>query len=166
MKEITTKTGDEGFTSLRGGKRVPKSDLRIEVNGLLDHLNSHLGVVRSMMTDDNEEREFINKIQSELMVVMSHVATDDDDQNPRKLNVVEMTAQMEAHIMQSTTPRRFVLPGDFQLAAFIHLARTQCRNAERRMWELNQFHPVKPEIMAWLNRLSDYLFVLANETKE
>lgn len=166
MKDITTKTGDEGFTSLRGGKRVPKSDLRIEVNGMLDHLNSFLGVVRAMMTDDNEEREFINKIQSELMVVMSHIATDDDDQNPRKLNVGELTVQMEAHIMQSTAPRRFVLPGDYQLSAFIHLARTQCRNAERAMWILNQTHPVKPEIFAWINRLSDYLFVLANETKE
>ena len=166
MKDITTKTGDEGFTSLRGGHRVPKTDLRVEVNGLLDHLNSHIGIVRAMMPFDTEVCELLRTLQAELMVVMSHIATEDGEENPRKLNVGHLTAQMEQHILKSTAPRRFVLPGDTELSAFIHLARTQCRNAERSMWRLNQEHKVKPEILAWVNRMSDFLFVLANETKE
>lgn len=164
MKEIYTKTGDEGMTSLRDGVRVAKDDLRIEVNGQIDQLNAHLGVVRSMLGDDDVNRALILAVQRELMTVMSHIATPEGSINPRQLNAAEITAQLEYAIDQADYQGGFVVPGGgSQLSAFIHLARTQARTVERRLWSLNREHPVYSSILVMMNRLSDYLFVLANE---
>ena len=145
MKQIYTKTGDEGMTSLRDGVRVTKDDPRIEANGQIDQLNAHLGVVRSMLdeTQDVASRQLIHAVQRELMTVMSHIATPEGSVNPRELHVHEITAKLEQAIDIADYQGGFVVPGDgSQLAAFIHLARTQA---------------------LMMNRLSDYLFVLANE---
>ena len=164
MKQIYTKTGDEGTTSLREGVRVPKDDLRIEVNGQIDQLNAHLGIVRSMLGDDEVNRELIHAVQRELMTVMSHIATPDGSVNSRKLHAAEITAQLEQAIDSADYQGGFVVPGGgSQLAAFVHLARTQARTVERRMWSLHREHPLDGSIQVMMNRLSDYLFVLANE---
>ena len=164
MKQIYTKTGDEGTTSLREGVRVPKDDLRIEVNGQIDQLNAHLGIVRSMLGDDEVNRELIHAVQRELMTVMSHIATPDGSVNSRELHAAEITAQLEQAIDSADYQGGFVVPGGgSQLAAFVHLARTQARTVERRMWSLHREHLVDGSIMVMMNRLSDYLFVLANE---
>ena len=164
MKQIYTKTGDEGMTSLRDGVRVPKDDLRIEVNGQIDQLNAHLGVVRSMLGDDEENSQLILAVQRELMSVMSHIATPEGSVNPRELHAQEITTQLEQAIDSADYQGGFVVPGGgSQLAAFIHLARTQVRTVERRLWSLHREHPVNNGIMVMMNRLSDYLFVLANE---
>ena len=84
MKQIYTKTGDEGMTSLRDGVRVSKDDPRIEANGQIDQLNAHLGIVRSMLHDDDEDSRFILAVQRELMTVMSHIATPEGCQSLRK----------------------------------------------------------------------------------
>ena len=164
MKQIYTKTGDEGLTSLREGVRVAKDDPRIETNGQIDQLNACLGVVRSMLGDDEENRDLIHAVQRELMTVMSHLATPDGSENPRELHAAEITSQLERAIDQANFQGGFVVPGGgSQLSAFIHLARTQARTVERRLWSLNREHPVGSAILVMMNRLSDYLFVLANE---
>lgn len=164
MKQIYTKTGDEGMTSLRDGVRVPKDDPRIEANGQIDQLNAHLGVVRSMLGDDNENSQLIHAVQRELMVVMSHIATPEGSNNPRELHAADIIAQLERAIDNADYQGGFVVPGGgSQLAAFIHQARTQARAVERRLWSLNREHPVNNDILVMMNRLSDYLFILANE---
>lgn len=151
MKEIYTKTGDEGMTSLRGGVRVPKDDIRIETNGQLDMLNSLLGLL-----PDNYP--LLHEVQSALMVVMSHVATPDEQENPRPLHCEELTARMEQAIdaLKIDMPKGFVVP-----RGIIHVARAQCRTAERRLWTLHREHPLDESILCMMNRLSDYLFALS-----
>lgn len=164
MKQIYTKTGDEGLTSLREGVRVAKDDPRIETNGQIDQLNACLGVVRSMLGDDEENRDLIHAVQRELMTVMSHLATPDGSENPRELHAAEITSQLERAIDQANFQGGFVVPGGgSQLSAFVHLARTQARTVERRLWSLNREHPVGSAVLVMMNRLSDYLFVLSNE---
>ena len=166
MKQIYTKTGDEGQTSLRDGVRVPKDDLRIETNGQIDQLNAQLGVVRSMLdeTQDVAALQLILAVQRELMTIMSHIATPDGSVNPRELHAQEITAQLERAIDSSNYQGGFVVPGGgSQLSAFIHLARTQARTVERRLWSLHREYPVDRDVLVMMNRLSDYLFVLANE---
>ena len=166
MKQIYTKTGDEGMTSLRDGVRVPKDDPRIETNGQIDQLNAHLGVVRSMLGDDKENTQLILALaaQRELMTVMSHIATPDGCINPRELHAAEITSQLEQAIDSADYQGGFVVPGGgSNLSAFIHLARTQARTVERRLWSLHREHPVNKDVLVMMNRLSDYLFVLANK---
>jgi ATP:cob(I)alamin adenosyltransferase len=164
MKQIYTKTGDEGMTSLRDGVRVPKDDPRIETNGQIDQLNALLGVVRSMLTDGTADRDLILAVQRELMVVMSHIATPEGNINPRELHSQEIITKLEHAIDTADYRGGFVIPGGCsQLSAFIHLARTQARTVERRLWSLKREYPVDNGIQVMMNRLSDYLFVLANE---
>ena len=152
------------MTSLRDGVRVPKDDPRIEVNGQIDQLNAHLGIVRSMLGPDDANREIIHAVQRELMTVMSHVATPEGSVNPRELHAAEITARLEQAIDAADYQGGFVVPGGgSQLSAFVHLARTQARTVERCLWSLNREHPVNNDILVMMNRLSDYLFVLANE---
>ena len=151
MKQIYTKTGDAGTTSLRDGVRVNKDDIRIEANGEIDMLNSLIGLMA-------EGDQLLTDIQQELMTVMSHVATPDGKQNPRQLHCDELTTRMEQAIDASKTPAGFVLP-----RGIAHVARAQCRTAERRLWTVHRQHPLDESILRMMNRLSDYLFVLANE---
>lgn len=163
MKQISTKTGDLGQTSLRGGIRVEKDDLRIETNGQIDMLNSLLGLLRTCLSSPVP---LLVDIQHELMTLMSHVATPDDQQNPRPLHADGLTLRMEQAISEATPPKGFVTPGDNgQPSALAHVARAQARAVERRLWTLHRQHPLDEGVMRMMNRLSDYLFVLAtNET--
>ncbi len=166
MKQIYTKTGDEGMTSLREGVRVPKDDLRIETNGQIDQLNAYLGVVRSMLneTQDSTFLQIILSVQRELMTVMSHIATPEGSVNPRELHAAEITALLEQAIDDADFQGGFVVPGGgSQLSAFVHLVRTHARMVERRLWSLHRQHPVNRDVLVMMNRLSDFLFVLANE---
>lgn len=163
MKQVYTKTGDKGETSLRDGVRVAKDDFRIETNGQLDQLNALLGVIRSMLKKDDADKELMHKIQLELMTIMSHIATPEGKTNPRILHASELTQQMEIAIDAKHAMGGFVVPGGgTTLSAFIHLARTQARTVERRLWTLSRQHFVDETILVMMNRLSDYLFVLAN----
>ncbi len=158
MNKIYTKTGDSGTTSLRGGERVGKDDLRIEVNGLIDILNSQLGVVRASL---KEEKEYLLTLQKELMIIMSHIATPDRAENPKELHCKPLTASMEEKIDALPHPDGFVIPGENALSSQIHLARSFARRVEVNLWKLNRTHRVKEEILVFFNRLSDYLFALA-----
>lgn len=164
LNKIYTKTGDEGMTSLRGGVRVPKDDPRIEVNGQIDHLNACIGVARSMMEQGSDDERLLADVERCLMVVMSHIATPPGQENPRRIAAGELTARMEQAIDQRMQERQagtgFVVPGGTGVTPFLHLARTQTRTVERRLWTLHRDHPLDPIVLRMLNRLSDYLFSL------
>ena len=164
MKKVYTKTGDEGLTSLRNGVRVPKDDIRIEANGTIDLLNALLGKLRVMPEVGDEWQPFLQDIQKELMTVMSHVATPQDKINPRTLHVDELTERMEQKmdevIARMEEHTHFILPSGSLTSAEIHIARTIARQAERRLWTVNREYPVDPSVMRFMNRLSDFLFVM------
>lgn len=157
MKKIYTKTGDEGLTSLRGGERVAKDDPRIEANGQLDMLNSLLGVIINSNEADSQAISLLCDVQRELMTVMSHVATPQGQLNPRPLHCAELTRRMEEYIDgKALGPLPFVSP-----RSMLHVARAQCRTAERRLWTLHRTAPLDASILSMMNRLSDCLFVMA-----
>lgn len=161
--KIDTKAGDRGETSLCGGVKVRKDNARIEANGAIDELNASLGVVRAM-TEEADVKEKLLRIQQLLMQIMSRIAlspTGGDDEAVR-----QMTAEMEREIDRRAQSGRFSfrLPGDDCGSAFVHVARTVCRRAERRLWAMHREHAVSPAVMQFMNRLSDYLFVLADRS--
>lgn len=137
---------------------MPKDDIRIETNGQIDHLNALLGIVRTHCDD-----ALLRRVQQQLMVLMSHVATPQGEENPRPLQVDDLTAEMEQAIdrMAAQKPAGFVIPGDRPATVILHLARTQCRTVERRLWTLHRHYPLPTSVMMMMNRLSDYLFTLA-----
>jgi ATP:cob(I)alamin adenosyltransferase len=166
MKKVYTKTGDKGMTSLRNGVRVAKDDVRIEANGTIDLLNALIGKLVAMPEVGEDWKSFLQEIQQELMVVMSHIATPPGKTNPRQLHVEELTERMEQMIDElnaKALAEGFVLPGGSVASAEIHIARAIARQAERRLWTVNREYPVHPAIMCFMNRLSDFLFVLAKE---
>lgn len=164
MKQIYTRTGDEGMTSLREGVRVPKESLRIEVNGCLDELNALLGIVRTLLPADGKEDALLKAVQRELMVVMSHIATPLGYTNPKPLRTEELIITFEQTMdrwIADGLPAGFVLPGGSPLSAQLHFARTVARRAERRLWSLHREAPIESSILRFINRLSDLLFSMA-----
>lgn len=166
--KIYTKTGDKGMTSLVGGKRVPKNSIRLESYGTIDELNSHLGMIRSFPIDPVISEELI-EIQSRLFDVGGHLATDPDDAHVKvRLGVKESDIeQLEKGIdrMDAEVPpmKFFVLPGGNQMVSSCHIARTVCRRAERRILDLSAETEVDDLILKYVNRLSDYLFILSRK---
>lgn len=161
---IYTKTGDEGHTSLVGGTRVLKCDIRVEAYGTVDELNSHIGLLAAQV-DSPSLRDELTGIQRTLFDIQTLLAT--EQEVPFALPRVE-TAQVTAlenliDAMQARLPQlhSFVLPGGSIPAAQCHVARTVCRRAERCMVALAQQSPVEPVLLKYVNRLSDYLFVLS-----
>ena len=165
--KVYTKTGDEGMTSLVGGKRVPKTHARLEAYGTADELNSNLGVLLTYLTEEEDQRMLL-KIQNTLFVVCSELATDlDCKKQPKSTITDELVEELEQAIDQigPTLPpwRGFILPGGERGASVAHVCRCVCRRLERRVHALAQEAPVSPLVMAYINRLSDYLFVLARK---
>ncbi len=166
--KIYTRTGDTGTTGLIGGSRVKKFDLRLEAYGTVDELNSFLGVVRSLQTDGHAD-EMLEKIQNKLFVIGAHLATEDSITLIKKhIPVVEadiLLLENEMDEMNEQLPelRNFILPGGCQAASFCHVARTVCRRAERLIVGLAEKVEVDPNLIVYMNRLSDYLFVLSRK---
>lgn len=160
---IYTKTGDDGTTSLIGGTRVAKNDVRVEAYGTVDELNAHIGLLGEMAYNYREE---LKRIQRNLFTIQTLLACEDVELTKR-LPQMETTEidHLEQCIdqLQSALPplKSFVLPGGSAAGAQSHVARTVCRRAERRMVDLKDVAPVPPEVMQYVNRLSDYLFVLS-----
>ncbi len=172
--KIYTKTGDRGETSLFGGKRVPKDDLRIEAYGTVDELNSSIGIARSFVADWGQagEGEFelidgiLTKVQDQLFVLGADLATpanvkstalrriSREDYSYLERSIDELDAQLQEL-------KSFILPGGSKNASFLHHARTVCRRAERRVISLKNRNEASEETVIYLNRLSDLLFVLA-----
>lgn len=163
-KKIYTKTGDRGETSLFGGLRLPKSHLRIDSYGTLDELNAYLGVVRDAMEDSTYNEE-IKYIQDRLFTVGSHLASDPGkDMLLPDISEDDITAlekSIDKMNLELPELKHFILPGGNSQASFLHVARCVCRRAERRVVELSLQDNVDKDIIRYLNRLSDYLFVLS-----
>ena len=172
--KIYTKTGDKGTTALFGGTRVPKHHIRIESYGTIDELNSHIGLIRDQDIDQLH-KNVLMEIQDRLFTVGGILATDPEKatlkNGKERLNIPKIS---EADIkllednmdsMNAALPpmTHFVLPGGHQTVSFCHIARTVCRRAERLASHLNTLEPFQPETLMYINRLSDYLFVLARK---
>nr|WP_290667256.1 cob(I)yrinic acid a,c-diamide adenosyltransferase [Ardenticatena sp.] len=165
--KIYTKTGDDGSTSLFGGQRVPKDAPRVEAYGTVDELNALLGLVATLL-DDQHLLERVRHIQADLFVIGADLATPANAEKaaawiPRLTaediqRLEEWIDEAEAELAPMKT---FVLPGGTPAAAHLHLARTVCRRAERRVISLEHVEPISSEVRIYLNRLSDLLFVWA-----
>lgn len=166
MRKIYTRTGNEGMTGIHGGERVPKDDIRIETNGCLDELNTLLGIIRSMLPETDEWQEKLYFIQYSMMIVISHVATPSAirESNPNELpQDLDKFCEdwMDVMMSQLEDNGYFILPGGTPLVAQLQNARAVARRAERRLWTLNRTDEVPGEILRFINRLSDLLFVMA-----
>jgi cob(I)alamin adenosyltransferase len=163
--KIYTKTGDDGTTGLIGGRRVRKSDDRIDCVGVVDELNAALGV--AAVTAGSDLAESLRHVQDDLFVIGSHLAVPETTAVPSHLPPIEeaIVACLEMEIDASETRlpplRTFILPGGCEAAARLHLARTVCRRAERCLVAFAEDRPVPAIIVTYLNRLSDWLFVQA-----
>lgn len=163
--KIYTKKGDQGHTSLLGGTKVSKSHLRIEAYGMVDELNAHIGLVWAYF-EDIQVRANLHQIQSVLFTLGSHLACD----NPTAQKMLPTfnegwLAFLEQEIdqMQDKLPelKNFILPTGSALISQVHVARCVCRRAERAMVTLHENEPIELLMIQYINRLSDYLFVLA-----
>ena len=164
---IYTRGGDKGETSLLGGTRVPKSHDRVEAYGNLDELNSFTGLLRDQSIDEHS-RNMLLLIQDNLFIAEALIARDPDKPNPALPVIKEeviLLLEKEIDRMNENLPaiRHFILPGGHPAVSFCHVARTVCRRAERSLIRLNQTGPVDEIIISFLNRLSDYFFVLSRK---
>jgi cob(I)alamin adenosyltransferase len=153
MAKIYTKTGDDGNTSLANGKRLSKSSLRICAFGEIDELNALLGVCRHSCGDNKFLAGIFNRLQNDLFVLGTERIKSADTGNLEK-NIDLISAKLKPL-------RNFILPGGCEEAAFLHLARTVCRRAERAVVLLQKKEKISPETIKYLNRLGDLLFVMA-----
>jgi cob(I)alamin adenosyltransferase len=165
--KIYTKTGDKGSTSLIGGTKVPKSDIRIETYGTVDELNSWIGLINDQLADD-EFRPVLKEVQDRLFTIGSSLATDAEKEPKMKLPDLHAAdiEFLEKKIDQMTaalpTMKSFILPGGHTAVSSIHVTRCVCRRAERLAVGMQQHELfVDQQVIQYLNRLSDYLFTLA-----
>ncbi|WP_027126453.1 cob(I)yrinic acid a,c-diamide adenosyltransferase [Gelidibacter mesophilus] len=172
--KIYTKTGDKGTTALFGGTRVPKHHIRIDSYGTVDELNSYIGLIRDQNIAQHY-KDVLIIIQDRLFTVGATLATDPNKailkSGKERLNIPKISfedierLEKEMDLMNESLPdmTHFVLPGGHQTVSFCHISRTVCRRAERLASALNDLEPFQPESLTYLNRLSDYLFVLARK---
>ncbi|MFM2284513.1 MAG: hypothetical protein RLZZ543_9 [Bacteroidota bacterium] len=165
--KIYTRTGDKGQTSLLGGTRVPKHHLRIEAYGTLDELNSHIGLLRDQGLSEQMVKELL-EVQDRLFTLGSHLASDPEKSKVRIPDIgADDIAYLENAIdrMNESLPemRHFVLPGGHSAVSICHIARCVCRRAERLIVHLAEISPVEEIVIQYMNRLSDYLFVLSRK---
>jgi cob(I)alamin adenosyltransferase len=172
LTKIYTRTGDKGLTALVGGKRVPKESGRLEAYGTIDELNSIVGIVRTFLPqyrdgfagDFEPYSESLRRIQNELFDVGSELATPADFSYPQMHRmaageVKKLESEMDAMERELEPLKSFTLPGGGVLNAFLHQARTVCRRAERVLWALKREEDINDQLIIYVNRLSDHLFV-------
>lgn len=172
--KIYTKTGDKGTTALFGGTRVPKHHIRIDSYGTVDELNSHIGLIRDQEIDPRS-KEILIHIQDRLFTVGAVLATDPEKMTLKngkdRLNIPRVDEEditlleTEMDTMNDDLPpmTHFVLPGGHTTVSYCHIARCACRRAERLATALYDIEPFDEHTLKYLNRLSDYLFVLARK---
>lgn len=163
--KVYTRTGDNGTTSLVGGKRIAKDDMRLEAYGTIDELNSWIGLIESSNHITEEDHDTLTEIMNRLFDIGSILATEKESAWQALPLPSSATAAIETEIdrLESSLPRhnRFILPGGHADAARANIARTVARRAERRIITLASSESIDPEIIRYINRLSDYLFVLS-----
>ncbi len=162
ITKVYTRTGDKGQTSLVGGKRVSKASARVEAYGDVDELNSALGIVR-LEAQDNEIKEIITEIQNDLFIIGADLASPPEIQVPRisKERIREIEKIIDKFLGELEPLREFILPSGRGGGPYLHLARAVSRRAERRIVKLMEESEVNENVLAYINRLSDLLFVMA-----
>jgi cob(I)alamin adenosyltransferase len=165
--KIYTKTGDQGQTSLIGVTRVPKHHLRIESYGTVDELNSYIGLIRDQQVSEHQQN-LLKEIQDRLFTIGSALASDPEKSKMKIPDLHQEDIELlekEIDTMTADLPelRHFILPGGSNAVSFCHLARCVCRRAERICVHLSEDSFVDEKVMVYLNRLSDYLFVLSRK---
>jgi cob(I)alamin adenosyltransferase len=166
VAKIYTRRGDDGTTGLFGGPRVHKHDLRVSAYGDVDELNSALGVAREELPE-GDLRALLDSLQSELFTLGAQLATPDAEAAPKEVprigtqHVERLEKEIDRLTEELPPMKNFILPGGSRAGAALHLCRTVCRRAEREAVELSECAQVPPEVLAYLNRLSDLLFVMA-----
>jgi cob(I)alamin adenosyltransferase len=165
--KIYTKTGDSGDTSLLGGKRVPKSHIRIDAYGTVDELNAFLGLLKDQEIN-RSRRSLLKEIQDRLFTVGATLATESGMTKVKKPDIMDediLALEREIDLMDETLEplKNFILPGGHVSVSIAHLARTVCRRAERCVVLLHEGEHIDGKIIQYLNRLSDYLFVLGRK---
>ncbi len=165
--KIYTKTGDKGLTGLIGGTRVPKYHLRIECYGTVDELNSYLGLIQCQTIDDHHQ-SILKEIQDRLFTIGASLAADPEKSRMKipdlhEADIVLLENEMDS--MNESLPQltHFILPGGNTVVSYCHIARCICRRAERLTFQLAAESFVEEKMTIYLNRLSDYLFVLARK---
>ncbi|MBK8807723.1 MAG: cob(I)yrinic acid a,c-diamide adenosyltransferase [Bacteroidales bacterium] len=165
--KIYTKGGDKGTTSLFGGTRVPKYHIRLEAYGTVDELNAHIALLRDSVSD-RELEEILLQIQYRLMSVCASLANETVDKQNRipEINegdIVFLESQIDLIDSQLEPLKSFVIPGGHPVASICHIARTVCRRSERNIVKLSEEVEVSELIIKYINRLSDYLFILSRK---
>jgi cob(I)alamin adenosyltransferase len=169
--KLYTKTGDDGTTGLLSGKRVSKHHVRIKAYGTVDELNAWIGMIRNFKLDDTTQSTLI-RIQQELMTMASQLADDTAIEVSKLINILEPIDETnvkyledQIDLINSELPelKNFVIPGGHVVVSYAHLARCTCRRAERFITELNESEDVPNMIIAYINRLSDFLFILSRK---
>ncbi|MBN8697450.1 MAG: cob(I)yrinic acid a,c-diamide adenosyltransferase [Bacteroidetes bacterium] len=168
--KVYTKTGDKGQTSLIGGTRVPKHHIRIETYGTVDELNSYIGLIRDQEIDPSAKQVLV-EIQDRLFTIGSSLASDPEKSKMKIPDLKEediLFLEKEIDKMDEKLPemRSFVLPGGHTTVSFCHIARCVCRRAERLTIQLSESSFVDELVIKYLNRLSDYLFVLSRKLSQ
>lgn len=165
---IYTKTGDKGMTSLVGGKRVAKAHVRLDAYGTTDELNSFVGFLAEKIEDEHDLK-ILSYIQHKLFTVGSYLATETEAIPPKAASIItEKDIQLlerEMDNIDSKLPmlKQFVLPGGSESAARAHICRTVCRRTERCIYKVKEEFPIDDQILMFVNRLSDYFFLLARK---
>lgn len=165
--KIYTKTGDKGTTSLVGGTRVSKADLRLEAYGTVDELNSYIGLLGDQTVNEGR-KELLKEIQDRLFTIGSHLASEPDGVSKRLPDLLDsdlVLLENKMDEMNEALPplRAFILPGGHASVSFGHVARTVCRRAERAVILLQEREGVDEIIIRYLNRLSDFVFMLCRK---
>ncbi len=167
--KIYTKKGDEGNTSLYGGTPISKAHIRVEAYGTVDELNAHIAYLRDTITGD-DARGFLLRIQNELFVLGGMLALPENaaasgTRVPAigEEHIRNIEEEIDRYQEQLPVQKHFILPGGHPAVSTCHIARNVCRRAERRCVQLHEVEPLPPVILQYLNRLSDYLFVLARK---
>jgi|SRR6218665_86356 len=169
--KVYTKKGDKGTTGLIGGTRLPKYHLRIEAYGTVDELNSYIGLIRDY-NENPERKSLLIEIQDRLFTLGSHLASDPEKSKMVLPELFESDVEVLENAIDAMEEKLepmkfFVLPGGHPTVSHCHIARCICRRAERLISHLNEETEVNPVILSYMNRLSDYLFVLSRAfTKE
>lgn len=159
---IYTRSGDAGETGLFGGQRVRKDHLRVEAGGAVDEVNAHLGLCRARC--DAATAELLRRLQGELLLVGADLAAPGGARRVTAGHVADLEAAIDACAAELPELRHFILPAGGEAVASLHVARTVARRAERRCVSLAAEEPVSPEVLRYMNRLSDLLFMLARRS--
>ena len=166
--KIYTKTGDDGTTGLVGGNRVRKSNLRLDAYGTVDELNAHIGYLRSLLNDEAVSQILLS-VQNKLFVIGSRLASDEKGRAITQeltcsgSGIEELEQAIDTYEVDLEPLQHFILPGGSPEVSYCHIARTVCRRAERRVVQLSETAEVDEVIIHYLNRLSDFLFVLGRK---